>query len=113
MRDKKAQAPAVVVVAKIHSHVPKFQAFTAQRDTRHQADVGKGAVVIVVIEVVGNGIVGDQKIGPAIIVVIGPHHAEAIIADLIVDASFDRDLFKGTVTTIVVKEVGFTFQAPG
>src|SRR5882757_11331768 len=30
VRNKKAQAPAVVVVSEIHSHVPKFHAFTAQ-----------------------------------------------------------------------------------
>src|SRR5438067_1773247 len=113
MGDKETQAPAVVVVAEIHSHVPKLQAFTTQRDTGQQAHIGKCAVVIVVEEVVGNGVVSDQKIGPAIVVVIGPHHAQAIIANVIMHAGFVRNLFKGSITTIVVKKIGFAFQTPG
>ena len=75
MGHKKTQASAMVVVAEIHSHVSKFQALAAQRDPGQQAGLGEGAIVIVVIKIVGNGIVGDQKIGPAIVVVIGPNHA--------------------------------------
>src|SRR5205814_4964259 len=61
---KETQAAAMVVVAEIHSHVPKFQALAAQRDTGEQAGLGEGAIVIVVIKVVGHGVVGDQEIGP-------------------------------------------------
>jgi len=44
--------------------------------------------VIVVIEVVGHGVVGNKQIGPAIVVVIGLYHAEAMIADVIVHSRF-------------------------
>src|SRR5205807_9628389 len=71
------------------------------------------AVVIVVVQIVGHGVVGDQEIGPAIVIVIGPHHAQAIVTNVIVDAGLDRNLFKGAVTTIVVEKVGFAFEAPG
>jgi len=44
----------------------------------------EGAVVIVVVEIVGDGIVGDEEVGPAIVVVVHPHDAEAIVANVVV-----------------------------
>src|SRR5438132_3573036 len=80
--NKKAQATAVVVVTEIHSHVPKFQTFATQRNTGQQADVNEYAIMIVMIQIVGYRVVGDQEIGPAIVIVIGPHHAQAVIANV-------------------------------
>src|SRR5437868_7021964 len=62
----------MVVVAEIHPHVPKFQAFTAQCYAGKQSDIGECAVVIVVIEIIRHGVVGDQEVGPAIVIVIAP-----------------------------------------
>src|ERR1700730_4914399 len=72
--NKKAQVPAMVVIAKIHSHIPQFHAFTAQRDPGQQAHVGERAVVIVVIKIVGHRIVGHEQVLPSVIVIIDPHH---------------------------------------
>src|SRR6266566_276350 len=109
---KEAQAAAVVVVAPINAHVAKLHAFAAEGHARDHPDVGEGAVVIVVIEVIWDGVIRHQEVGPAIVVVIHPHDAEAIVADVVVDASFDGNFFKSSVTTIVVKEIAFAFEAP-
>ncbi len=61
--------------------------------------------MIVVIEVVGHGIVGDEQIDPAVIVVVHPHYAEAVVADVVVYASFDGDLFESAVAAIVIEKV--------
>src|SRR5262249_46444563 len=84
--DKKAQAPTMIIIAKIHSHVSQFQAFTTQRDAREQSHISERSIVIVVIEIVRHGVIRNQEIGPAIVVVIGPYRAEAIVSDVIVYA---------------------------
>src|SRR5439155_14033927 len=113
MGDKEAQAAAVVIIGPVHSHVAKLHPFAAKSYARKHAHVRKRAVAVVVVEVVGNGIVGNQEIGPAIVVVINPHDAEAVVADLIMDAGFDGNFFKRAVAAIVIEEIAFAFEAPG
>src|SRR5580704_2958867 len=110
--DEKAEAAGVVVIPEIDTHVAELRAIAAKRNSREHADFGKSAVAIVVIEIVGNGIVGDDKIGPAVVVVIGPHRAEAVVADLIMDASFHGDFFERAIPAIVVEKIALAFEAP-
>src|SRR5205814_8668489 len=86
MGDKEAQAAAVVIIAPVHSHVAKLHPFAAESYAGKHAHVRKCAVVVVVVEVVGNGIVGNQEIGAAFVVVINPHDDEAGVAELVVDS---------------------------
>ncbi|HEX7424089.1 MAG TPA: hypothetical protein VF311_09440 [Terriglobales bacterium] len=60
MRDEKAEAAAVVVIAPIDAHVAEFHAFAAEGHAGEHAHVRERAVVIVVVEIVGDGIVGDE-----------------------------------------------------
>src|SRR6266404_4467538 len=102
----------VVEVAKVHTHVAELHAFTTQSQTREHAFIGKRAVMVVVIEVVWDRIVGNEEVGPAVIVVVGPNHAKAIIADLIVDTGLHGNLLKRAVTAVVVQEIAFAHEAP-
>src|SRR5229473_1171248 len=112
MRDEEAEPSAVVEIGEIHAHVAEFHAFAAERQAGEHADVRKGAVVIVVVEVVGNGIIGDEQVRPTIIIVVRPHHTQAVIADFVANASFCRDFFKSAVATIVIEEVAFADEPP-
>ena len=58
-------------------------------------------------------IVGNNEIGPAIVVVIGPRRAEAVVPDLIVHSGFYGDFFKRAIATIVVKKIALAFESPG
>ena len=113
MRDEKTEAAAVVIVGEIDAHVAELRAVAAEGNSGEHADFGKRAVAIVVIEIVGDGIVGDDEIGPAVVVVVGPHDAETVVADLIVDAGFHGDFLEGAVAAIVVEKIAFAFEAPG
>src|ERR1700676_1491326 len=86
VRDEKAEAAAVVVIAPIDAHVAEFQAVATEGYAGKHAHVGEGAVVIVVVEIVGDGIVGDEEIGPTVVVIVHPHDPEAVVADIIVYA---------------------------
>src|SRR5216684_7645007 len=112
MRDEEAEPPAVVEIGEIHAHVAEFHAFAAERQAGEHADVRKGAVVVVVVEVVGNRVIGDEQVGPTIIIVVRPHHTQAVIADFVANAIFCRDFFKSAVATIVIEEVAFADEPP-
>src|SRR5229473_176504 len=111
--DEEAEAAAMVVIAPVDAHVAELHAFAAEGHAGEHAHVGEAAVVIVVVEIVGNGIVGDEQIGPAIVVVIHPNDSEAVVTDLIVDARLDGNFLEGAVAAIVIEEIAFALQAPG
>src|SRR6266446_5385747 len=113
MGNEEAQAAAVVIIAPVPSHVAELHPFAAKSHAGKHAHVRESAIVIVVVEVVGNGIVGDQEVRPAIVVVIDPHDAEAVVADLIMDAGFDGNFLKGAVATIVIQKIALAFESPG
>ena len=56
---------------------------------------------------------GDKEVGPAVIVIVGPDGAEAVVALVVMDASFEADFLEGAVAAIVVQEVGFAGESPG
>src|SRR5437016_10232877 len=56
MGDKEAQEAAVVIIAPVHSHVAKLHPFAAESYAGKHAHVREGAVVVVMIKIVGNEI---------------------------------------------------------
>ncbi len=113
MGDEEAEPSAVVEIGEIHAHVAELHAFATEREAGEHAYVRKGAVVIVVVKVVGNGIIGDEQVRPAIIVVVRPHHTQAVIADFVANASFCGDFFKSAIAAIVIEEIAFADESPG
>src|ERR1700682_4977221 len=75
MRDEEAETSTVVEVSEIHAHVAELHALAAQRQAGEHAYIGESAVVIVVVEVVGHGIIGDEEVGPTVVIIVSPHHA--------------------------------------
>src|ERR1700687_3255379 len=94
VRDEVAEAAAMIVVSKVHTHAPKLHAFSAESHSREHADVRKRAIVIVVVEIARNRIIGHEQVGPAVIVVVDPHNAKSVVADVIVHTGFDGDFLK-------------------
>src|SRR6266850_2746806 len=68
--------------------------------------------MVVVIEVVWDRIVGNEEVGPAVIVVVGPDDAETVIADFIVNAGLRGNFLECAVTTVVVQKIAFTHKTP-
>src|SRR5207302_1360110 len=113
VRDEKAEAAAVVVIAPIDAHIAELHTFAAEGHTSEHARVGEGTVVIVVIEIVGDRVVGDEEVGPAVVVVVHPHDAEAVVADVVMDAGLDGNFLEGAVAAIVIEKIAFALEAPG
>ena len=53
---------------------------------------------------------GQRAVGVRARVVEG--WEQDLFAKVVVDASFERNLLKGTITTIMVEEIGFSFEPP-
>ena len=75
--------------------------------------VRESPVVIVVVEKIRPGIVRHIQIGPAIIIVIAPHHSQSVIFAGVVHARLLRHFLKRPVAAIVVQQVRFARHAPG
>ena len=69
--------------------------------------------MIVVVQIIRPRVVRDVEIRPAVVVVIAPDCAQAVIFVGVVDASFLRDFLERAVATVVVKQIRFANHAPG
>ena len=103
----------MVVVAPGDTHRSLRLPVAAQRDSTRHPDVGECSVMIIVIQMIRRSIVGNEQVGPAIVVVIAPDHAQAVIAVRIIHPSFLRNFLERTVAPVVKKQVSFPLHAPG
>ncbi len=104
-------SPAVVVVVgEVRAHARLLLALAAVGNSRLHADVGEGAVAVVVVKRAGRGIVGHVDVGPAVAVIIAPHHAQTVILAG-VDPGALGDVGEGSITIVVEEEVAPPGQA--
>ena len=80
------EAAGVVVVAPSYAHRSESLTLAVHGDPADHRFVGKCSIVIIVVEVIGRRVVGDEKIRPPVVIVVSPGHAEAVIAIGIVHA---------------------------
>jgi hypothetical protein len=111
--DEDVEPAIVVVIAKVHAHGAFGISFGAQGRAGLHADVGKRAIVIVMVKIIRAGVIRDVEIGPAVVVIVAPDDAETVVGVGVVHAGFLRDFFKCSVATIVIEQVGFSEHAPG
>ena len=69
--------------------------------------------MLVVVEVIRTGVVGDVQVGPSVIVVVAPDHSQPVVAVYIFHARFLRNFLEGAVAAIVEEQVRFADHAPG
>src|SRR5260221_617224 len=75
--DEDAGRAGVIVIGGVNAHAGAGYAVFAEGDSGDDGFFGEGAVAIVAIELVGLGVVGEEKIGPAVVVVIDEGDAGA------------------------------------
>src|ERR1700723_4386765 len=95
--DKEIKPAVAIVVAKAGTGRP-----VAERNAGAFTDVGKGAVMIVVVEPV-LAVVGHVEVGPAVIVEVAHGHSEA--PAVVGHAGLGSNVGKGAVV-VVVKQGG-------
>ena len=109
-RDQQIEIAIMIDVRKIGGHVAHGFAIQAQRCAGQQSLVFESAIVFVAIEKIGTHVIGHEEIGPAVVVIIGPHNAHTQAFVWIADARFFRHIFKRSIAAIVIENVRLTFR---
>ena len=97
--------PVAVVVADGDAHAGLGFGVGGEGDAGLDGDVLEGAVVLVLVEGGGGGVVGDVDVGPAVVVEVGGADAEAVGADGGPHAGLLADVGEGAVAVVVVEDV--------
>src|SRR5216684_6417043 len=94
-----------IVIGGRDAHAGLGLAVGAEGTAGFEGDVGEGAVLFILIEGAGGGIVGDVDVGPAVVVEIGGEDAEAVGAVGPEDAGFFADVGESAVAVVVIQNI--------
>src|SRR5579863_5283739 len=75
--DEDVRPAVVVVVVEADAHPGKMTAILVVGGAGRNTHLSEGAIVIVVEQLLGDSIIGDEDVGPAIAIVIADIYAEA------------------------------------
>src|SRR5260370_42037054 len=84
------------------------RAFVAEGGVRRYRLFGELSIVVVQVKLVRLGIVGDQEIGPAVVIVVKPGDAKSF-GGRVVEAGFLRHIFKLAIAKVVPEARGGPF----
>src|SRR5260370_18882157 len=68
--DHHAGITGMIVIGSVHAHAGACHTVFAKGDSSDHTFFGKGAVAVVAVELVGLRVVGEEQIGPAVVVVV-------------------------------------------
>ena len=108
IRDQYAGVSRMIVVGRVHTHARTRYAVFAERHARHDGFLCKRAVAVVAKKLVRLGVVGEQKVGPAVVVVIEHGDAESF-RGRVAESRLLCDVFKRAVAAIVPQAHGRAF----
>ena len=93
------------------AHAGLLRAIFVEGRAGNDGDIGKRAIVIVVIENAGSAVAGDVDIRPAVIIEVESGDAESVVSGGLVDVRLGGDVFKFAVASIVVQNIFRAGQA--
>src|SRR5262249_54139187 len=93
-------AAGVVEVSGIHAHTGAGLAIGAEGDAGLDGDILERAVAIVAVKLVGLRVIGDQKIGPAVVIVVEHGHAQRL-GTAFENSAIGGDVFEGSIAAVV------------
>ena len=108
-----SRLPSQIVVGRGDAHAGLRLAVGAVAPAGFDGDVLERAVVLVLIERAGGGIVGHVDIGPAVVVEVGDEHAQAVGAGGLQNAGFLGDIGERAVAVVVEENIFAAIQSPG
>ena len=106
------KATVAVIVGDTDAHAGLRFAVGRVSGSGFDSDVGEGAVVVVLVEGGGSGVVGDVDVRPGVVVEVADDDAEAVGAGGFQDAGFGGDVSKRSVAIVPEQDV-FSAQEAG
>src|SRR5437660_4095839 len=101
-----------VLVARCHSHPCHFATIAANRRSRHETHICEMPTAIVAIKIVRGRIIGDEQVGPAIVIEITPEDTQTVVAGRVIHPGRLGDISKGAVSIVAMEAVSQTLHAP-
>src|ERR1700676_823154 len=95
-----AGAAGTVIIHSINAHAGAGHAIFAERDASRNGTLFEGAILFIQVELVGLRVVGDQDVGPSVVVVVENGDAESL-RRRIVKARFLGGVFKLAVAQVM------------
>src|SRR5262249_54431444 len=77
------------------------------------AHLRQGAIVIVVVKIIGGCVIGHVKVRPAVIVIVAPHRSQTVIQVGVVHARLFGNILKSSVATITKEKMTLSNHSPG
>ncbi len=103
----------VLIVADGEPHGSRLQAGLIERKSRRITVIFKRAVALVDVEIVGCGVVGHKQVQLAIVIDVGEHRAQPVIAGLVGHSGLHAYVGEGAVAVVVEEMIAFAGQAAG
>src|SRR5262249_3164620 len=103
--DRDSLAAGVLEIADIYAHSGASFAVGAEGDSRLDAHVPERPIALIAIKLVGLSVVGDQEVGPAVLVVIEHGHTQRFRA-AVKNPGRCCDIFKSAIPPIMKQPAG-------
>ena len=113
MRDRNRESPGVQIVSESHSHIRQGLAVFLQSYARLETHLGKAAISVVSVQIIVRAVIGDEKIGSAVVVEVRPNGRQAQQIRRARDARFLGNVAECAVAVIPIQVVGRSFQSGG
>ena len=95
-------APGPVEIDRVDAHPGAGPALLAERHAGLETQLGEGAVAVVAIELVRLRVVGDEDVGPAVLIVIEQRDAERLRRH-VEEAGLGGDVVEGAVAFVAIE----------
>src|SRR5713101_2256871 len=105
IRDVQVEIAVVIVIAERNAHGSHGGAVGCKRHSAGDGYFGEGAVVIVVIKIRLDSVIGDEQVGPSVIVVVGGCYRKVQALGL-KDFRGLRDIGESAIAVVVIEHIG-------
>ena len=103
----------VLVVSERHAHVGLLASIDVDSHSGVECDIGKVAIAIVTVEVIGLSIVGYKQIQESVVIEVAPDRCQPEELLWVIDTGGFGYLGEGSVAIVVVEGVGRSFKTAG
>ena len=100
--DEDARVTRAVIVGSVHTHTGPNNARLTKCDAGHGAFLREGSIAVVTVKFVGFSVVGQEKVGPGVSVVVKDSDPQSLRAR-VKEACLVRGVFEGAVAAVTPK----------
>src|SRR5580658_8271450 len=105
VRDSHAGCAGIFEIGNVHAHTRASLALAAEGESSFYRGVFERAVALIAIELVGLGVVGDEQIRPAVVILIEKRNPQRFGA-AVENSTYGRHVLEGSIAAVVKQPAG-------